>query len=75
MVSNRTAQEWMDEFVLENEAARMLGIPKRTLIRRGERKGRIAPQAYRCGRGWRYKTAEVIAFAEARCSNSSDKGE
>lgn len=53
----------------------MLGISTRTLIRRGELKGRIAPQAYRCGRGWRYLTAEVIAFAEARCTDSSDKGE
>ena len=75
MVSNRTVQEWMDEFVLEEEAARILGISTRTLIRRGELKGRIAPQAYRCGRGWRYLTAEVIAFAEARCTDSSDKGE
>lgn len=75
MVSNRTAQEWMDEFVLEDEAARMLGIPKRTLMiyRRGERKGRSAPQAYRCGRGRRYKAADVIASAEVRCSDGRDK--
>lgn len=65
----------MDEFVLEDEAARMLGIPKRTLMiyRRGERKGRSAPQAYRCGRGRRYKAADVIASAEVRCSDGRDK--
>lgn len=67
----------MDEFVLEEEAARILGISKRTLMiyRRGERKGRIAPQAYKRGRRWRYQTAEVIVFVKARCSNSRDKGE
>lgn len=75
MVSNRTAQEWTDAFVLEDEAARMLRIPKRTIMiyKRGERKGRSAPQAYRCGRWGRYKAADVIASAEARCSDDRDK--
>lgn len=53
----------------------MLRIPKRTIMiyKRGERKGRSAPQAYRCGRWGRYKAADVIASAEARYNDDRDK--